>query len=229
MKYQSGTTLISLLIGLLIAMLCIIAVLSSYRTIVKTGVESRVAATHDAQLQTGLATAQIFLQNAGFGLDGTNNLLIGKASIDVGLPDKLPAESAVLWRYKDNGKTICQGLADIKSSDGKKRRFVLLESNSPCDAPLNSDEVNWKIKSTLANLEDYPNQDPNQDPKQVTFKQTSSTCTPFGAGTLANTPAEVLANVPHPLITITAQTSTQQIAELGTVKVPVCLLNIISP
>ena len=39
MKYQSGTTLISLLIGLLISMLCILALLSSYRTIVKTGVE----------------------------------------------------------------------------------------------------------------------------------------------------------------------------------------------
>ena len=122
MKYQLGATLISLLIGLLIAMLCIIAVLSSYRTIVKTGVESRVAATHDAQLQTGLTTAQIFLQNAGFGLEGLNNLL-SEADIQV----ESQSISALLWRYKSNDKIICQGLADIQSPDGKKRKFILLE------------------------------------------------------------------------------------------------------
>src|SRR5699024_1682038 len=117
MKSQLGTTLISLLIGLLIAMLCIIAVLSSYRTIVKTGVESRVAATHDAQLQTGLTTAQIFLQNAGFGLEGLNNLL-SEANIQV----ESQNASALLWRYKSDNNIVCQGLADIKSSDGKKRK-----------------------------------------------------------------------------------------------------------
>nr|WP_181718071.1 hypothetical protein [Psychrobacter sp.]QJS05714.1 hypothetical protein [Psychrobacter sp.] len=214
MKYQSGTTLISLLIGLLISMLCIIAVLSSYRTIVKTGVESRVAATHDTQLQTGLATAQMFLQNAGFGLEGTDYSLATPIKVDS------KDIKALLWRYKDdNNTTICQGLADIESSDGEKRRFVLLENNSTCDAPLNSDKVNWKVQTTLANLEDYSTNLSN--PEQVTFEETLTTCTPFGAG--------VLDNVPHPLITITAQTSTQQSAGLGKAEIRVCLLNIVSP
>lgn len=214
MKYQSGTTLISLLIGLLIAMLCIIAVLSSYRTIVKTGVESRVAATHDTQLQTGLTTAQMFLQNAGFGLEGSRNLLTTNIQVET------KNISAVLWRYHDGTKVICQGLADIESSDDKKRRFILLESNSPCNDTLDLDKFNWKIQSTLANLEDYSTDTLN--PKQITFKETlSTTCTPFGAGDSDN-------DSKHPLITITAQTSTQQIAELGQVQVPVCLLNIAS-
>nr|WP_181718018.1 hypothetical protein [Psychrobacter sp.]QJS05951.1 hypothetical protein [Psychrobacter sp.] len=215
MKYQSGTTLISLLIGLLIAMLCIIAVLSSYRTIVKTGVESRVAATHDTQLQTGLATAQIFLQNAGFGLDGSNNLLT-EANIQV----ESKNISAVLWRYDNGTEIVCQGLADIESSDRKKRRFVLLESNSLCNDTVDLDKFNWKIQTTLANLEDYSTGLSN--PKQITFEETpSSVCTPFGAGDPDN-------DSKHSLITITAQTSTQKIAGLGTVKVPVCLLNIAS-
>ena len=215
MKYQSGTTLISLLIGLLIAMLCIIAVLSAYRTIVKNGVESRVAATHDAQLQTGLTTAQIFLQNAGFGLEGLNNLLY-----EEGIPVESQNASALLWRYKSDNNIVCQGLADIKSSNGKKRKFILLESDpTTCDETSNLNEFTWKIQSTLANLEDYSTDQSN--PKQITFERTASNCTPFGAGSLDEAST-------HPFITITAQTSTQKIAKLGTVKIPVCLLNITS-
>lgn len=219
MRYQSGTTLISLLIGLLIAMLCIIAVLSAYRTIVKTGVESRIASTHDTQLQTGLTTAQIFLQNAGFGLESLNNIYLSpeaEANIEV----ESQWVSALLWRYKDGTNIICQGLADIKSSDNKKRRFVLLESDpTTCNETANLKGFTWKIQSTLANLEDYSTDQSN--PKQVTFAKMPSICTPFGAGDPDN-------DSKHPLITITAQTSTQKIAGLGTVEVPVCLLNIAS-
>lgn len=220
MKYQSGTTLISLLIGLLIAMLCIIAVLSSYRTIVKTGVESRVAATHDTQLQTGLTTAQIFLQNAGFGLEGLNNLYLSpEANIKV----ESQLVSALLWRYKDGTNIICQGLADIESSDSKKRRLVLLTSSpTTCNDSSDLSGFDWKIQTTLANLEDYSTNSSN--PKQITFaeKTPPRVCTPFGAGNPKN-------ESKHPLITITAQTSTQQSAGLGKAEVRVCLLNIILP
>lgn len=214
MKHQLGTTLIGLLIGLLIAMLCIIAVLISYRTIVKTGVESRIAATHDTQLQMGLTTAQMFLQNAGFGLEGSNNLLTS-ANIQVESQDT----SALLWRYKDSIKIVCQGLADIKSSDGKKRRFVLLESRSSCNDTENLDNFNWKVQSTLANLEDYSTDLSN--PKQIIFEKIVSVCTPFGVGVLDNISQ-------HLLITISAQTSTQKIAGLEQIQVPVCLLNVAS-
>lgn len=218
MKYQSGTTLISLLIGLLIAMLCILALLSSYRTVVKTGVESRIAATHDTQLQAGLTTAQMFLQNAGFGLEGLNNLLTATIQIES------KSVSAVLWRYNNGTNTVCQGLTDVESLDNKKRRFVLLEgfesdSGSPCNSTLNLGSFKWKVQSTLANLEDYSTDKSN--PKQVNFNQSSSICTPYGAGTADE-------GSQHPLITISAQTSTQKIAGLATVQVPICLLNIAS-
>lgn len=218
MKYQSGTTLISLLIGLLISMLCILALLSSYRTIVKTGVESRIAATHDTQLQAGLTTAQMFLQNAGFGLEGSNNLLT--TTVQVGSK----TISAVLWRYKNGTNIVCQGLADVESSDNKKRRFVLLEgfendSGAPCNGTSTLGSFKWKEQSTLANLEDYSTDKSN--PQQITFNQTISTCTPFGAGTVEESSQ-------HPLIIISAKTSTQKIAGLETVQVPICLLNIAS-
>lgn len=218
MKYQLGTTLISLLIGLLISMLCILALLSSYRTIVKTGVESRIAATHDTQLQAGLTTAQMFLQNAGFGLEGSNNLLT--TTVQVGSK----TISAVLWRYNNGTNIVCQGLADVESSDNKKRRFVLLEgfendSSALCNGTSTLGSFKWKEQSILANLEDYSTDKLN--PQQITFNQTISTCTPFGAGTVEESSQ-------HPLIIISAKTSTQKIAGLETVQVPICLLNIAS-
>ena len=73
--HQAGVTLISLLIGLLIAMLCMLAVLTAYKTTVKSGVDSRLASTHDTQLQSGLTMAQMFLQNAGYGFESGNNIL----------------------------------------------------------------------------------------------------------------------------------------------------------
>ncbi|WP_374666128.1 PilW family protein [Acinetobacter sp.] len=218
MKKQTGATLISLLIGLVIAMFCILAILSSYRTVVKTGVESRIAATHDTELQSGLTAAQMFLQNAGFGLDGANHFLITDMQIE---SNNL---SVVLWRYNNGSKVICEGLADAESGDKKKRRLVFLEglsdeSGSPCNSTLSLGAFKWKVKSTLANLEDYSADKSN--PKQIMFKQTALACSPYGAGDADET-------TPHPLITIEAQTSTQKLAGLEKVQIPVCLLNIAS-
>ncbi|MHA3890910.1 hypothetical protein [Acinetobacter sp. GXMZU3951] len=216
MKHQSGVTLISLLIGLLIAMLCIIALLSAYRVVVKTGVESRIAASHDTQLQRGLTTAQMFLQNAGFGLTGSNHLLTSDILINT------KTYSALLWRYKEGSKTVCQGLFDMSTADNKNRQLVLAQgfkdtSGADCDATAGLGTFIWKVQSTLANLEDFSVDQSN--PAQITFTQTTSACTPYGAG-------KVDASTQHPLITILAQTSTQHLAGLGTAQIPVCIVNI---
>ena len=219
MKGQLGASLIGLLIGLLISMLCIIAILSVYRTMVKTGVDSRVASTHDTQLQSGFTTAQMLLQNAGFGLDGSSNFL---KSDTISINSK--NVNAILWRFKDDSKIVCQGLADVATTDNKKRKLVLLngflddtELNCTETENLSSSSIKWKVKATLAELEDFSSDKSN--PKQINFEQTSANCTPYGAG-------DPNVNSLHPLITILAQTSTQKIAELGQIKVPVCLVNI---
>lgn len=213
MRHQSGTTLISLLIGLLIAMLCLMGVLSSYRTIVKTGVTSRIAATHDTELQNGLTISQMLVQNAGFRLEGGDNVLI--APITVGSDNV----SALLWRYKEeDGTVVCQGLADIASSDSTKRDFIILKS-ATCDSSATLNGLAWTKASTLAHLVDYTTDSSN--PPQVTFEKTASTCSPFGAAVSDNV-------VVHPIVTISAKTSTQSIAELASIQIPVCLLNITS-
>lgn len=211
MRHQTGATLISLLIGLLISMLCLIGLLSSYRTMAKTGAESRMAATHDTELQNGLTAAQMLVQNAGFGLDGSNNLSI--ETIAIGSNNT----SALLWRYKDGSTTTCQGLADIPNAS--KRKFIIIEVQTGCDSTSNLNTFNWTEKSTLANLVNYSTGSTN--PQQVTFQRASSACTPFGTVIGDN-------SILHPLVTISAKTSTQNIAGLNAIEVPVCILNISS-
>lgn len=212
-KSQSGVTLISLLIGLLIAMLCMIGLLSAYRTIAKTGVESRMDTTHDTQLQNGLIASQMMIQNAGFGLEGATNLK--RADITVG---SLTSVTALLWRYKVGSTVSCQGLADIADAD--KRKLVSLTVSSGCDDTSDLDILTWTKDKTLARLTDFSG---SNDP-QVTYAVTQPTpsCTTFGS---VNT-----GSGQHPQVTLSAKTSTQQHSSsgLGSIQVPICILNITS-
>lgn len=211
-KSQSGVTLISLLIGLLIAMLCMIGLLSAYRTIAKTGVESRMDATHDTQLQNGLITSQMMIQNAGFGLEGATNLK--SADITVG---SLTNVSALLWRYKVGSTVSCQGLADIP--DSSKRKLVSLTVSTGCDETSDLDTLTWTTDKTLARLTDFS----GSNSQQVAYTVTQSTdCTTFGS---VNT-----GSGQHPQVTLSAKTSTQQhnSSALGSIQVPICILNITS-
>ncbi len=222
MNKQAGVTLISLLIGLVIAMLCIIAVLTTYRTVVKTGTESRIASNHDTQLQNGLTTAQMLLQNAGYGLEGSTHLKVN-ANITAQIHGSNQSiNPAILWRYKDGTNIICQGLADIPNAENTKRQLVLLNgsiNNTACNdsLDLSSSSLTWKVQSSLANLQDFSANHSN--PAQITWGESSSACTPYGAGKIDN-------SIQHLVITFAAKTSTQQTANLSPVGVSVCLLNI---
>lgn len=215
-RYQLGATLVSLLVGLVIAMLCIIAVLTAYKTIVKSGVDSRRASTHDSQLQSGITSAQMFLQNAGFGLDGNNHVL--STTLEINSKNA----NTILWRFKEGSTIVCQGLADIEGENNINRKLVLIEgfaddSNRACNQIDNLSSFVWKVQSTLSTLEDYSTDQAN--PSQVSFVKESKACIPFGA----TDSSEI---TQHPYITISVATSTQKIAGLEKVKVPVCLVNI---
>lgn len=204
MNKQKGTTLISLLIGLLIAMLCIIAVLSLYRMVVRTGVDSRKAATHDTQMLHALTTTQMLVQNAGFGLDPT----IAHAIIaDISIAQT--NVHALLWRDAEyeNGSATCHGIADISSSNS--RQLALLKStNCPSTGSLST--LTWTQDHILAQLADISSDSSN--PVQITFSISNIACTPYGAGNI---------NTSHPTVTISATTSTKQNINMTT-----CLLNI---
>lgn len=219
MKHQAGVTLISLLIGLVIAMLCMIAVLTTYRTVAKTGAESRVASSHDTQLQMGLTNAQMLLQSASFGLEG-NTHFNANATIRVQSDGKTQSIKAIVWRYQDDNEVVCQGLADLEHPNHKQRQFALLKGTtdgSHCDTTQNLSNLTWTVQSSLANLQDYSLDQSN--PVQITWLQSSAPCTPYGSGKIDESTA-------HAVITLSAKTSTQHSANLSPVNVAVCLLNI---
>ena len=92
-------------------------------------------------------------------------------------------------------------------------------SGTACNATANLGSFVWKAESTLATLEDFSNDQSN--PSQISFTLENKVCTPFGA-------TEESESVSHPYVTIAAGTSTQTIAGLEKVKVPVCIVNITS-
>ncbi|GAA4999777.1 hypothetical protein GCM10023206_00950 [Acinetobacter puyangensis] len=214
MNKQKGVTLISLLIGLLIAMLCMVAVLSIYRTVVYVGADSRIAATHDTQLQNGLTTAQMLLQNAGFGLDPTvRNVATTSISLNS------TTINALVWKELDaiGGTAHCYGLADIAVS--AERQLVLLKGTGcQSSGTVTYNVTAWSVERTLAHLHDYSADKTNL--AQIGFSgatastTTDKACTPYGEGEI-NT-------VKHPNVTISAKTSTNQ-----TVNITVCLVNIV--
>ena len=217
-RSQSGVTLISLLIGLLISMLCMIGLLSAYRTMAKTGADSRIDATHDTQLQNGLIASQMMIQNAGFRLEaGTNAHLATHTFTSIGTgTGTLTNVSALLWRYKVGSTVACQGLADI--ADSGKRKLVTLTVSSGCDDTAALSTFTWATDKTLARLTDFG----VSNAQQVTYAVTTGTdCRPFGS--------VAAASGKHPQVTLSAKTSSQQHnSALSTIQVPICILNITS-
>jgi hypothetical protein len=79
-NHQQGFNLISLMIGMVISLITVLAMLSLYRTLVGISVESASLAKVEGQKASGLLTAQIALQQAGFGLPviGTKRPQLGR-------------------------------------------------------------------------------------------------------------------------------------------------------
>lgn len=132
---QAGFTLIELMIGLVIAMLCMLMMLMLFKQITQIGLNAAQDAEYDAQIQTGLLVSQKFMQNAGYGSGLSNDIQIGTHY----------GHSAVFWRFiPDLGTTSiayqCQGIAEKITTDGNTKLHQLILLKKTCG----SDPANWK-------------------------------------------------------------------------------------
>ncbi|TBV09061.1 PilW family protein [Phytopseudomonas dryadis] len=120
---QHGITLVSLMVGTVLSMLTILAMLALYKNLIQVAVVATKDANHDGQLASALLVAQLELQSAGFGMDGT----VADAFY---LPTAKPA---LLWRYRTNpdnpASSWCMGLLDRPSSGGSRTLTLLKKSN----------------------------------------------------------------------------------------------------
>ncbi|UVE17292.1 hypothetical protein NVV93_17185 [Pseudomonas sp. LS44] len=216
-RQQRGVSLISLMIGMLLSTVCILAMLGLYKNLVQTAVVATQDANQDGQLAAGLLTAQLELQSAGFGIDtiGSQHLQKTAISLDGSNP------SALLWRYLDAAGYQCRGLVDRAGSDantGKPvRLFTLLQADSGCSAGASLGGLNWSVRSELAKLQVPATQQAAPQPL-IAFSIASLDCAPFGVGAKAR----------HPQVTLSAPSSAQLAGTSGIAPLSysICLPNI---
>ncbi|HSX84518.1 MAG TPA: hypothetical protein VLE50_03890 [Cellvibrio sp.] len=183
---QSGMSLISLLIGLLISVLCILGSLTLYKNLIHVATETKLDSNHDGQLASAMLMIQLEVQSAGFGIDGA-----GVEHIIKHIPTT--GERQLLWRFTTDGTTYqCRGLFEQGEEQGLYRKLSLIKVNAGCDAatPLNNltwDTANpvtvlgkWRVVDdgvTDIGLDDYV----ADHDTMVNFELTPTACNPYGA------------------------------------------------
>ena len=171
MKNQQGFTLVSLLVGLAISMLCLMALLALFRTVIHTSVDARKSSILDTKLQNSLTTIQVLTQNAGFGYPAS---LIPNI-VEVASITNVTTNKAILWRLDDDIKTttasICQGITYTENA------LILLKSRCSYDLPLATGST-WEKDSTLAS---FPTG------TTITFELEDQTCAPYGSAIITGT------------------------------------------
>lgn len=164
MKNQQGITLVSLLVGLAISMLCLMALLVLFRTVIHTSVDARKSSVLDTQLQNSLTTVQVLVQNAGFGYPASTVPNI----VEVASIADVTANKAILWRWDPDVDSttgsICQGITYTENA------LILLKKTCSYNLPLTTGST-WERDSTLAS---FPTG------TTITFELEDQTCAPYG-------------------------------------------------
>lgn len=180
-----GFTLVSMMVGLLIGVICIAAMLVLYRMLVTTSYDVRQRAGIDAQLATSSLVAQQQLQQAGFGINqavaGTDVIVLQHVSVTAaGKMSGEPASAyssavtgnAILWGYNPTGAAgtldpaayTCEGLF-VDGND------LLRLSPVACTAPTEWHELTWRRTALV---------DPGVVGDASTFRLEPARCWPFG-------------------------------------------------
>lgn len=173
---QKGFTLVELMVGLVIAMLCMLMMLMLFKQTTQIGISSSRDSEYDAQIRTALSVAQKLVQNAGYGSGKTSDIAVGVDTQNV---------PAVFWRMNPDPVTSlmsanttinynCEALTQEK--EGDTYRLIFLKKNN-CGS------------EAVLNIETFSQPDEKQH--IVSFKTletgtvfnfvlTPGNCTPFG-------------------------------------------------
>lgn len=100
---KNGFTILELLVGLVVAMLCMIMMLMTFKQISKVSLESSMDAEYDTQVQLGMLVLQKVIQNAGYGsgnaadiaVNADNNTLYLRFTPDLSSPNVITCQALV--------------------------------------------------------------------------------------------------------------------------------------
>jgi hypothetical protein len=137
-RRERGVTLVSLMVGLLLSLLVVLAMLSLYRGVLNNifgnaGNAGLVAnARQDGALASGLLGAQIALQGAGFGIRdakaGSEFILLSNASFDLER-HRLSGSAQTIGVAEVQGNAVLFESSSDLSGDGATRQCVALWSD----------------------------------------------------------------------------------------------------
>lgn len=184
---QKGLSLIGLLIGLLISVLCILASLTLYKSLIQVATESKLDSNHDGQLASAMLMIQLEVQSAGYGIDGAD-----VSHIIVHNPTA--GERQLLWRFTtDNSTTFeCRGLYEKGEEEGSFRSLSLIKVDSGCDGTAALNSFTWETDDPITvlgrwrvvqdDVEDVGLDDYISDHGAMfKFHLTPEACNPYGA------------------------------------------------
>lgn len=157
----SGFTLISMLVGLVIGILSIIAMLVMYRTLIGTAKQINDQATTDGQLATSSVAAQELLQQAGFGVTGaapgTDLILLSNAALAAGKLSGTAATAygatitgnAVIWGYNPTGASSTVNAASYRCEG------LIVTITGPANNPVTN--LQWLSPVSCSNAAQWQN------------------------------------------------------------------------
>lgn len=219
---QRGITLISLMTGLVISMVLVLATLMLFQRMVRATTAARIDAQADAQRTAAFLSAGIAAQEAGYGIDaaqaGTHLVVLEDAKLDGSTLSGTSVSQgrtpnivdhngyAVVWAEKATGATgdpLCSALLAPSLSDkGGLRKLGPV----PCADAAAFSALAW----TALPLSDAP-----AAPVTITWREAA--CTPFGIAAGTGAPEKVL-------LTLTAANSNGVVLETSQ-----CLANVSPP
>ncbi|GGP26342.1 hypothetical protein [Silvimonas amylolytica] len=191
---QRGWTLTSLMVGMVVSLLVIIAMLALYRVGARLTFDPvsgmQPVAAQDRQATTGFLTAQNLLQSAGFGVSGaskTSDFVIVNTASGVSTAQTIPSSgsvtgTAIYWDSNTNptgtANWVCQGLISQSSQASSTLPVTwslsLVQASSNCNPVASKwNSTTWSSTTVLA----------SGLPAAVTFtaSATAGVCWPFGA------------------------------------------------
>ena len=189
---QTGETLVSLMLGMLVAIVVALALVSTFKVTSRSSTMAGQDATADAQASYALIRAGMAAQEAGYGLAtaaiGEHITALSNASLTgadgATLGGNLAAagttgNNAVVWVVKAGNTVQCAGLLFNNATDGSGGLYYL----GPVDCTDTSNIANLTgLTWSSARWVDRPaNQSANAyNQTQISFGVASQTCTPFG-------------------------------------------------
>ena len=220
---QRGITLISLMTGLAISMVLVLATLMLFQRMVRATTAARIDAQADAQRTAAFLSASIAAQEAGYGIDaaqaGTHLVVLTNAALAdsalSGTPASLGATgNAVVWAENATGARRCSALlAPSGSGQGGLRKLGPV----PCADAAAFSTLAWTTALPLMDAPTAPVADPPAAPLVAITWWQPAACTPFGIAAGTGAPEKVL-------LTLTAANSNGVVLETSQ-----CLANVSPP